>query len=66
MAERDAYKEQVGHLTDIAQTAKDNLAWLHRDHTRRLAECDDEWGRLVEGLTDQTSQMATEIMDMNL
>ncbi|KAG5956106.1 hypothetical protein E4U58_006754 [Claviceps cyperi] len=64
MAERDAYKEQVGHLTDIAQTAEDNLAWFHRDHTRRLAECDDEWGRRVEELTDQTSQMAAEIMDL--
>ncbi|CCE26979.1 uncharacterized protein CPUR_00451 [Claviceps purpurea 20.1] len=75
MAERDAYKQQVSHLTDIAQTAEDNLAWFHRDHTRRLAECeedharqlaecDDEWGRRVEELTDQTSQMAAEIMDL--
>ncbi|KAG5956444.1 hypothetical protein E4U58_006586 [Claviceps cyperi] len=64
MAERDAYKEQVDHLTDIAQTAEDNLAWFHRDYTRRLAECEEDHARRVEELTDQTSQMAVEIMDM--
>ncbi|KAG6312648.1 hypothetical protein E4U22_001687 [Claviceps purpurea] len=45
MAERDAYKEQVSHLTDIAQTAEGNLAWFHGDHEEDYAR------RLLRRLT---------------
>ncbi|KAG6202478.1 hypothetical protein E4U35_005231 [Claviceps purpurea] len=45
MAERDAYKEQVSHLTDIAQTAEGNLAWFHGDHGEDYAR------RLLRRLT---------------
>ncbi|KAG6019259.1 hypothetical protein E4U40_007210 [Claviceps sp. LM458 group G5] len=62
MAERDAYKEQVGHLTHIAQTTEDNLARFHGDHTRRLVEC--EGSSELGTTTDQKAQIAAKIMDL--
>lgn len=53
ISEREAYKQQVEHLTDIARLAETNLRHIHEHHVHRLEERDEH-----------LAQLATETLDL--